>query len=118
MSNVTRVRGVTVYQIDEDYDSLDDEKLEQLSAQVLAAVETANPPVLLLDLTKTKFIGSRFLGVLIRAWKRLRDRNGHMALCHVNDMCDEVLRASKLNTIWDVYAAREEAVQALAKEGA
>lgn len=118
MSNVTRVRGVTVYEIDEDYDSLDDDKLEELSAQILAAVEAADPPALLLDLGRTKFIGSRFLGILIRAWKRLRDRSGHMALCRVNDLCDEVLRASKLNTIWDVYATRDEAVQALAKESA
>ncbi len=116
MSNITRVDGVTVFEIDQEYDSLDEQTLNELGTKLLAAVEQADPPVLLLDLTRTTFIGSSFLGVSIRAWKRLRDRHGRMALCHVNDLCREVLKASKLDSIWDVYPTREEAVLQMSKE--
>ncbi len=118
MSEIIRTHGVTVFEVDQEYDSLDERALGELSTQLLNVVETANPPVLLLDLARTKFIGSSFLGVLIRAWKRLRDRNGQMALCNVNNLCSEVLQASKLNSIWDVYGTREAAIQGLAAESA
>lgn len=116
MSNITRVDGVTIFEIDKEYDSLDEQTLNELGAKLLAAVEQAEPPVMLLDLTRTTFIGSRFLGVTIRAWKRLRDRHGRMALCHVNDLCSEVLKASKLDSIWDVFPTRDEAVLQMSKE--
>lgn len=116
MANITRVDGVTIVEVDQEYDSLDERKLSELGAQLLAAVDQAEPPVLLLDLTRTTFIGSSFLGVAIRAWKRLRDRSGRLALCHVNELCREVLQASRLDTIWELFPSREEALRELAKE--
>lgn len=118
MSKLSRVQGVTIFEVDQEYDSLDELKLSQLGTELLAAVEQAQPPALLLDLTQTTFIGSSFLGLAIRAWKRLRDRNGRMALCHVNELCSEVLHASKLDSIWDVYPNRDEAIQRMSEKSA
>ena len=117
MSHVSQVDGVTIFTVDREYDSLDDRKVSEFSALLMGAVERADPPVLLLDLGETTFIGSSFLGVVVRAWKRVRDRQGRMALCHVNPLCSEVLHASKLDTIWDIYPARDEAQRALAATG-
>jgi anti-anti-sigma factor len=117
MTRVSQVDGVTIFSVDREYDSLDDRKVSEFSSQLTGAVEQVDPPVLLLDLSETTFIGSSFLGVLVRAWKRIRERNGRMALCHVNELCSEVLHASKLDTIWDIYPARDAAVRALAAEG-
>ncbi|HUY91331.1 MAG TPA: STAS domain-containing protein [Pirellulales bacterium] len=117
MPHVSQVDGVTIFNVDPQFDSLDDRKVSEFSALLTGAVERADPPVLLLDLSDTTFIGSSFLGVLVRAWKRLRDREGRMALCHVNELCGEVLHASKLDTIWDIYPTRDEAQRALAAPG-
>ncbi|HEV3021306.1 MAG TPA: STAS domain-containing protein, partial [Pirellulales bacterium] len=78
---------------------------------LLGAVATAEPPALVVDLSRTRFIGSSFLGVLIRAWKRLRDRDGRMALCCVPANCTEVLRVSKLDSVWSIYPTRDDAVR-------
>lgn len=117
MPRVSQVDGVTVFEVDREYDSLDERKVSEFSAQLATAIEQTNPPVLLLDLSDTAFVGSSFLGVLVRIWKRIRERNGRMALCRVNELCGEVLRASKLDTIWDVHATRESAIGALAAHG-
>jgi anti-anti-sigma factor len=117
MTRVSQVDGVTVFQVDREYDSLDDRTVAEFSAQLTSAIQPDHPPLLLLDLSDTTFIGSSFLGVLVRVWKRIRERNGRMALCHVNEICGEVLHASKLDTIWDIYSTRDAAVRALATAG-
>ena len=114
MSHLSQLDGVTVFHVDRQYDSLDEGKVGEFSALVMEAVERAQHPLLLLDLGDTTFIGSGFLGVLVRAWKRIRDRQGRMALCRVNPLCAEVLHASKLDTIWEIYPTRDEAQRALA----
>jgi anti-anti-sigma factor len=117
MTCVSQVGGVTIFSVDREYDSLDDRKVSEFSSQLTGAIELVNPPVLLLDLSDTTFIGSSFLGVLVRVWKRIRERNGRMALCHANELCSEVLHASKLDTIWNTYSTRDAAVRALADGG-
>ncbi|HEX7378480.1 MAG TPA: STAS domain-containing protein [Pirellulales bacterium] len=113
MSNISRQEGITVIEIDAQYDSLDVTKLNEFGDQLLAAAAEAEPPKVLLDMGRTTFIGSNFLGLLIRAWKRLRDRHGELALCSVNEVCGEVLRASKLDMIWQVFPDRGTAVAKL-----
>lgn len=115
MSKVLRQEGITIVEVDAQYDSLDMARLNEFGDQLLTAVVGAEPPTVLLDMGRTTFIGSNFLGLLIRAWKRLRDRQGELALCGVNDVCGEVLRASKLDMIWQVFPDRETAMANLRK---
>jgi anti-sigma B factor antagonist len=113
MAKVYKQEGITIVEVDAEYDSLDVAKLNEFGDQLLSAVAGAEPPKVLLDMRNTTFIGSNFLGVLIRAWKRLRDRQGELALCQVNDVCGDVLRASKLDMIWQVFPDRDGAVAQL-----
>jgi anti-anti-sigma factor len=115
MAKVLRQEGITIVEIDAHYDSLDVTRLNEFGDQLLKAVAEAEPPKVLLDMGRTTFIGSNFLGLLIRAWKRLRDRQGELAICSVNEVCGEVLRASKLDMIWQVFPDRQAAVARLAK---
>lgn len=113
MTKVLTDTGLTLIEVDTHYDSLDEAKLDQFRKLLLSAVDQAEPPVVLLDLAGATFIGSTFLGILVRAWKRLRDRQGRLALCHVNQVCGDVLQASKLDTIWEVFPSRADAVREL-----
>lgn len=113
MAKVFQQSGLTIAEVDSEYDSLAVAQLEELGSLLLEAARAADPPIMLLDLAETQYIGSSFLGVLMRVWKRLRDRQGRLALCHVNDVCADVLRASKLDTIWDVFADRATAEKEL-----
>lgn len=113
MTKIVEKPGVTIVEVDTSYDSLEEAKLDQFSKLLLSTVDRAEPPVVLLDLAGAPFVGSTFLGILVRAWKRLRDRQGRLALCHANQVCGDVLRASKLDTIWEIFPGREEAVREL-----
>jgi anti-anti-sigma factor len=110
MTKIENQEGITVVEVGTAYDSLDVAKINEFGSELLSAIAQAEPPKILLDLRATTFIGSSFLGLLIRAWKRLRDRHGTLALCHVNDVCGEVLRASKLDMIWQVFPDRDAAI--------
>jgi len=114
MTNVLQQNGVTILELDEHYDSLSDAPIEDLAEVVLETAGTAEPPALLLDLSRTRFIGSRFIGILVRAWSRIRERNGRMALCCVAPHCREALISTRLyDTLWAAYETRDEAVSAL-----
>jgi anti-anti-sigma factor len=113
MAKIHTQEGITVVEVDAQYDSLDVAKLNEFGNELLAAVAHADPPKVLLDMRRTTFIGSNFLGLLIRAWKRLRDRHGELAICQVNEVCGEVLRASKLDMIWQVFPDRDAAISRL-----
>ena len=113
MTSLTREHDVTVLQLDASYASLDEKALEDLGEMLLAEAAYAEPPQLLLDLSGTQFIGSRFIELLVRAWKRVRTRGGSMALCGVQPLCAEVLGVARLDTLWTSYATRGEGIGAL-----
>ena len=114
MARAIQQDGVTVIELDERYDSLDDESLENLCGVLLDAASSASPPALLLDLSNTRFIGSRFIGLLVRAWKRVQDRKGRMAICCVPPFCREALITTRLyDTLWMTYETREQGIAAL-----
>ena len=116
MAKVFKHSGLTIAEVDSEYDSLAVAQLAELGSLLLDAAREADPPIMLLDLSETQYIGSSFLGLLTRVWKRLRDRHGRLALCDVNEICGDVLRASKLDTIWDVFADRATALKELGRE--
>ena len=72
------------------------------------------PPVLIVDMSETTYVGSSFIELLVRAWKRLKHRNGMMALCALQPFCREIMKISRLDSIWPIYADRVEAKNALA----
>ncbi len=112
MAKVYQQDGVTIVELDERYDSLDDEPLEQLGETLLRAASESAPPAILVDLTNTRFIGSRFIGLLVRVWKRVQDRQGRMGLCCIPPFCREALVSTRLyDTLWTPYETREEAIR-------
>jgi anti-anti-sigma factor len=113
MASVTREDDVTVIQFDERYDSLDDTRLDELEHLLLGEAGAAFPPKLVLDLGRTSYLGSRFIEVAVRAWKRLCHRQGRMAICGLQPFCREVIESASLHRIWELYATRADAVGAL-----
>ena len=61
MNRVSRDHEVTVIELGPSYDSLDDAALEETGGLLLGEAVHAEPPRLLLDLSGTRFIGSRFI---------------------------------------------------------
>ncbi len=64
------------------------------------------------DLAEAAYFGSEMLAAMHAVWKRLRRREGSMALCNVGELGREILRASRFDVIWPIYPDRSRALQA------
>lgn len=113
-NQVIQEDGVTVIALGPEYENLDDAVLEDLRKFILEAVANADPPVVVLDLSHTRFFGSAFIEVLFRAWNRIQKQGGgEFSLCGLTPYCAEVIDVTHLNRLWDIYTTRDEAVAAL-----
>jgi anti-sigma B factor antagonist len=116
MHRVTREQGVIIVELGPSYAALDYEAIEQCGEILLSQADLASPPHLILDMSETQFIGSSFIELLVRAWKRIKRREGWMAFCSLQPFCREVMAVSRLDTIWPVYADRAQALKELAAQ--
>jgi len=114
MVRILREDDVTVVCTGSTYAALELQALQELGEALLCEAAHADPPRLVIDMSETEFIGSSFIELVVRAWKRIRSRDGAMALCAVRPFCREVLSVSHLDTIWMIRTTRVEAVKALA----
>jgi anti-sigma B factor antagonist len=111
---VSRQDGVTIIALGPDYENLDDAVLDELRQVILDGVAQADPPLVVLDLSHTKFFGSAFIEVLFRAWNRIeKQEGGEFCLCGLTPYCAEVIDVTHLNRLWKIFNTREEAVAAL-----
>jgi anti-sigma B factor antagonist len=81
--------------------------------QVLAESIEAGRVRIVVDLTETSFLDSTALGVLIGAVKRLRSRDGALAIVNVDENISKTLEITGLDKIFTIVPTREEAVDAV-----
>ncbi|MBI2826419.1 MAG: STAS domain-containing protein [Planctomycetia bacterium] len=113
MIQVCREHDVTVIELDAEHDALDRAKFQQARDLLLSTMQSADPPLVVLDLSKTAYMGSAFIEVMSRAGKRACERGGRMVLCGLQPFCAEVLAAAHLDSVWDTFGTRDEAIAAL-----
>src|ERR1044072_6121424 len=82
--------------------------------QVLAESIEAGRNRIIVDLTETTFLDSTALGVLIGAVKRLRSRQGALAIVNVHDNnIAKTFEITGLDQIFTIMSTRDEAVEAV-----
>ncbi len=111
MIQITLENTVTVIELGPSYESLDATALEDFGSVLLTKASTVEPPYLVLDLSHTRYIGSAFLELVVRAWKRLSERGGMLALCKLQPFCAEVLQIARLDRLWRHFPDRAQAVE-------
>ena len=95
--------GVTVVALGSGYENIDEPMLDVLRDVVLAAVDKAETPQLVLDLSKTKFFGSAFIEILFRLSEGLKARGGKFVIAGLQPYCAEVLKITHLDQLWPTY---------------
>ena len=113
MIRVSRQGDVTVIELGSSYESLDDRVLGEIRGVLLGEAMESEPPRMVLDLSGTDYIGSAFIELLVRVWKRLTERGGAMVLCGLRSFCAEVLRVTGLDGLWKSFPTQDQAVAAL-----
>ena len=76
-----------------------------------AAIEDGSQE-LVLDLSKTTFVDSMTLGVLLGAMKRIRARGGHLRLVVPGADVRRIFEITLLDRVFPLHDTREEAVRA------
>ena len=67
----------------------------------------------IVDLTKTTFIDSTTLGVLVGGLRRLRAHDGHLSIVCSDPNITKIFEITGLDRVFAIYPTRDEAVAAL-----
>lgn len=105
--------GVTVIILGEQYDNLDEPALAAAAAELLEVAKSADPPLIVIDMARTKFFGSAFLGTLFRVWRRLTANGGNLSVCCAKGPCADVLTVTQVDRLWNLFDTRDAAVESL-----
>jgi anti-sigma B factor antagonist len=88
----------------------------ELRRELEAAIEAGGRDIVV-DLTKTTFIDSTALSVLVEATKRLRPEGGRLALVCVDQNLVKIFRITALDRLFPLFTSRADAVRSLAPAG-
>jgi anti-anti-sigma factor len=80
---------------------------------VIRRLEDSGFRNVVLDFEGTDYYGSTALGFFLKLWKRIRSVDGKMAFCNVSPHEQEVLRLTRLDTLWPICGTRDDALQCL-----
>ncbi len=72
---------------------------------------------IVIDLTATTFVDSTALGVLIGAVKRLRSRQGALAIVNTDESIAKTFEITGLDQIFTIAATRDDAIAAIEPGG-
>ena len=106
--------GVTVVLLGPEFENLDEGLLDNVSPVILDVAQHAKPPLVVVDLSHTRFFGSSFIEVMFRAWNRLNsEEGGRFCISGLTAYCREVIEVTHLDRLWTLYDSVDEAVAAL-----
>lgn len=84
---------------------------QELKQQVLDALEAGDRKYLI-DFTKTGYIDSSGLGVLVSLSKKIRDEGGDLRLAGLNEDLRTLFELTKLDTLFAITDSAQEALAA------
>lgn len=93
--------------------SLHEPEIAHETAELLEIIvnkQNSEPTNLVIDLAHGDYLGTAMLGAIVKLWKRVSQRGGRLALCCVSENVAQVLRVTKLYTVWPIYGSRDQAL--------
>ena len=64
----------------------------------------------ILDLSKTEWINSSGMSILIHHWKKFHDAGAHLRLANLTKKTERILVVSRLASVFDCYDTLDEAI--------
>jgi anti-anti-sigma factor len=90
------------------------ELVVDFAEQLLACLDERRPSRLLLNFESVRLFSSEAINAVLRAHKRIQERNGRMHLCGVSSDLRQVFRITGLDgTLFEIYDSCSEATEAL-----
>jgi anti-sigma B factor antagonist len=94
-------------------ESMSWELIEQAAEIVMEPLKQLESPMVVFDLSEVSYFGSVFLALLLRCHTAVKSRGGELVLCGASKMARELLKITALDTLWAIYATRDEALEAV-----
>jgi anti-anti-sigma factor len=89
------------------------DEMEQASKAIFETLSRGPGARVLVDMGKLRYCGSILLALMLRIWKSISPQNGVLVFCNVSDEVADILRHTRLDTLWAVYPDRSSALAAL-----
>jgi anti-sigma B factor antagonist len=89
----------------------------ELKRELDGALEAGGKDIVV-DLTRTTFIDSTALSVLVEATKRVRPEGGRVALVCVDRNLVKIFRITALDRLFPLFSSRDDALRSLTPAGA
>ncbi|MFT5325011.1 MAG: anti-anti-sigma factor [Planctomycetaceae bacterium] len=86
-------------------------QIETEGARVLGQISKDGGPNVVVDFSKIDYTGSTALSFFTRLFKKTRCRGGEMAFCNVSPAEQDVLRITRLDTLWPICDSLDDALQ-------
>ena len=117
MSIQTQSSGdiLTIYFLDPRI--LDDAKLNEVSKEVLEAINRTSEEKVILDFQRVQFMSSSMLGKLVQIHKKCKEFKVLLKLSAISPEILEVFRITKLDKLFDIHPDEESARAAFSKQG-
>jgi len=90
----------------------DSAALDELD-RILLQLKDQSITNVVVDFGQSPYFGSSFLETLRRIWNDIHPRGGHMVLCNVSPVGQEILEIAKFNQLWPVVATCDDAERQL-----
>ena len=97
-----------------DITSLAELEVQTELKDVLERLEHTDPPHMIVDFGHVNYFGSSMLVAMHTIWRRIRERSGQLLLCELSDVGREIVEVSRFDSVWPVFATRQEALASLA----
>ena len=104
--------GIAIILLGREYGSADFQTLAELEEQLLGEIDGSSAG-LLIDLGETVYVGCGLLSALLRCHVRVSGGNRSFALCTLNPLPESVLAITRLDSLWEIFRTRREAIEAM-----
>ena len=92
---------------------LEEKDIKSLQDSIVSVIEQCGRMNIIMDFCNVQFLSSAVLGLLIRASKKIYERDGELRLCNIHPKIHEVFKITRLTKIFDIYRDVEEAAKSL-----
>jgi anti-anti-sigma factor len=93
-----------------------DDLCAEIRNRLVSLVEACEAPILVIDLSKVRELGSRLIGALVQIRKAAEDRGGRMALAQMSDAVAMSFRVAGLQKTLRGFDSVAEAARQLARQ--
>jgi anti-sigma B factor antagonist len=85
----------------------------QAAKMVVGSLMAEPPTGIVIDLSQVKFFGSCFISFMLRCHMLAKKQGSEIVVAGASDRARELLHTMDLDTLWAIYATRQEAIDAL-----